>query len=767
MKILKVLKRDLKNVRKNKVALGIIIGLCIIPSLYTWITLKANWNPYVDTGNVPVAVVNEDNGTIINNKIVNFGKQTVDQLKNNDSMKWVFVGPEVAEQGLKDGTYYSEIIIPSDFSQDLQTIFSGNPIKPNLIYRVNDKTNAIAAKISDLAVNQLQVQIKQNFFESLDKILLNYANSLGSNIKDNQSLIVNLKNIVATANNNVNSISGNINSSEQSVQQLTKYLETIKNDIPNISKQIDGLQGVITSSKSLLQATQNNVNNIQNNINSSVQELGNVNNSLNNFIQDLENTIKTQENINSSAINGAQNGENAAKNNVDNAGNAIVNDGKKIASDANSMKLSKEQIEADKKKLQDIIGANKNLNNVIDTVANLLNTLNNIDNTPQLNNLINIINNLKQNGSNQLNELQDLNNYLSSQNSISANDLNSKLAGIKTISSNLTNDINQLNSSYANAINSFVTSMNTNLNEGLNSADNILESSKAILPALQSIANMGITTSNLTVQQAQELQQKLNSLNGTLNNLKASTDKLNNEALNNLTNLLDKNPNEFSKLFSSPIGMKIEELYGMSVFGVGLAPFYTVLSIWVGALLCTTMISTIDRKKKNQTRSDAISVHFARLILFIGINFIQGTIVSLGDVFILGIKPANFWLFMGFTWLTGIVFTVLIFTLVSLMGNFGKAAALVIMVIQVAGSSAIYPIQVNPEFFQKLEPLWPVTYAVDGFRQAIGSPDWTEVAKDVKFLLLFLVIFLVLGLGRMFSYPIAQWVEKQFGESKL
>ena len=108
-KIFKVFRRDLRNIRKNPAALAIVIGLCIIPSLYAWINIKACWDPYVNTGNLPVAVVNNDKGAEVNGKEINVGKEVIDELKKNDAIGWQFVDAWQGNYGLNEGKYYAMI----------------------------------------------------------------------------------------------------------------------------------------------------------------------------------------------------------------------------------------------------------------------------------------------------------------------------------------------------------------------------------------------------------------------------------------------------------------------------------------------------------------------------------------------------------------------------------------------------------------------------------------------------------------------------------
>ena len=854
-KVFQIFRKDLKNIIKNPAAIGIILGLCIIPSFYAWITLKANWNPYVDTGNVPVAVVNNDDGTIVNNKIVNFGNNTVKQLENNDAVKWTFVGQRVADQGLKDGSYYAVVEIPSDFSKDLESGITGNPIKPNLIYKVNEKTNAIATKITDLATAQLQQEIKQTFLYTVSHVTLKQANALGKKLNTNKPMILEVKDVISNTNQNIGNILKSINNSSTNVSELGNYIGTLKNDLPKITGQINNLEGIVSSSKYLIQATQSNMKNIESSLNNTNTSMNSSNNALQNFVGDLKNNVSSQEQINQSAINAANAAINAGNNQVttstNKATNAIeqnkdkivvagdkanttaqkvvdnaktinevngkvldntkkvvdgvskkIDETKKVDTTANKdldksknaikqpveappkvpekietkvpvkvvpkiAYLTKEQISKDKETLNNAITANKNLSSLIDSASQLLNALDKINGSNILNGIVSDLNNLKSSVQQQSAELNNLNATLSNSSKVTANMINSKLDSISQLSSDINSLFGSFTNSYSSSVTGSLSTLSNNLNNSLTNINSVLLASKQMIPQLDAIANMGITSSNLTVSKTNELKDKLDGLKNNLDTLESKTSSLTNTSLDNMVNLLNKNPQQLAKLLSSPVGVKVTELYGMSIFGIGLAPFYTVLAIWVGALLCTTIIGVNAKDEENGTKKRIMEIHFGKMLLFIAINFVQATIVTLGDIFILGIHPANFWLLMGLAWFSGIVFTVIIFTLVSLNGNFGKAGALVIMVVQVAGSGAIYPIEVNPIFFQKIEFLWPFTYAIDAFRQAIGGPDWSQVRGDVIALIVFLVIFILMGFAKMFMSKQIDFVENSFKESQL
>ena len=133
--------------------------------------------------------------------------------------------------------------------------------------------------------------------------------------------------------------------------------------------------------------------------------------------------------------------------------------------------------------------------------------------------------------------------------------------------------------------------------------------------------------------------------------------------------------------------------------------------------------------------------HFGKMLLFNTFAAIQGLIVALGDIFLLKIYVSNPGMFVFFCIYSGVVFSIITFTLLSTLGNVGKALGIIYLIVQVAGSGGSYPIQVDPKIFQVLQPLFPFTYTLSGMREAIAGPLASSVTGDVVGLFLFGLLF--------------------------
>ena len=715
-KVFKIFHRDLRDVVRNPVATIIIAGLCIIPSFYAWINIKACWNPYVNTGNLPVAIVNKDRGAVLEGKIVNVGDNVVEELKKNKDIGWRFVDDWQANYGLNNGTYYALIEIPSDFSSDLISLTTSTPVKPDFIYRVNEKANAIATKITDVAQSSLTTQIKSNFVKTVTTTSFTFLNKVGNKIEDNKPEIIKFKESMVGAGTDLVSIKNYIGSAENNAKSLEEYLSTVKNNLPEITKGLDNLSEVTTASKLLINSTNQNLNSCLNNLKENISQL----------------TI------------------------IDNQANLLIGNLKSISTDYKSLK--------DKSK------------GIIDKVTIKLDTLyNNIDLTikslgafnhnSMFQNAINSLKKIQNKIQNEKSQLDALKTGLSSNKKL--NELGNSVNSISNTSNEISNQLSNLSSTFYNNSSSSLNTISGNMTIGLDNADAILSNAKVIVPQLNALANFGISSSKVNSKEAANLTKRLDVFQENINKFNDKLKNVNNETLDQAINILQKNPEETAKFLSSPINVKQVDVYDAGIFGIGLTPFYTVLAIWVGALLSIALLSAECPEFDDGTKLNLMQKHFGKMLTFMTISLVQTIIVVLGDVYILGINPANFSLLIFMGILTSLTFSVILFTLASLFGNIGKAIAVIIMVFQIAGAGGIYPIQTNPKIFEILQPLWPFTYAIDGFREAIAGPIWSGVYTDVRALFIFIGIFLVLAIIKRQVYKITDYIERKFEESGL
>ncbi|MDQ7093639.1 YhgE/Pip domain-containing protein [Desulfosporosinus sp. PR] len=717
--VLGVFLQDLKSIAKSKAALLIVIGLCILPSLYAWINIKASWNPYAHTGNLPIVVVNNDEGAAYNGRQINVGKQIVQELEQNKDIDWIFSDSWQGNYGLNEGKYYALIEIPNDFSRNIVSLTTENPNKPDIVYRVNEKLNAIASKITNAATLELADKVKSNFVAEVTKEVLKTLNPVGGTLQTDKAKILQLRDTVTQASDDIAQIQGFITKANSNAAALQSYLNSVKNTLPKLNEQITGLQNAVEANKSLILATKQGINSIETNLNNDLIQLQTINQQS----QTLLSTLKSL---------------NAAANSGDFAG--IIN-----------------QISAPLSSASDLVGAEiKSLELLNQSYPNQAFT--------QLISLLNDLQGLITAEETKVNALKTL-----LDNGASEEAIDSAIDQISELNNQVSGDLSQVFSNFYSLSSDALNNLADNLSGSMDNSDAVLASTRVIIPQLNALTNYGIAGSELSVSEANDLANKLSALQSELNQLSGTMQDLNEKNLAEIINLMQLNPGTVSDFLSSPINVQEIDIYNMGIFGVGLTPFYTVLAIWVGGLLLSSLLSVEHNASEEvgKPKPTMMQAHYGKMLLFLAVSIMQAVIVTLGNKFILGVKPADMLLMLGFAILSALCFTTIIFTLVSIFGNVGKAVVVVIMVFQIAGSGGIYPIQTNPRIFGILQPLWPFTYAMGGFREAIAGPLGSNVIKYSSVLLLFTGVFLFLAVLKKPFHRVTAYMEHKFRESGL
>lgn len=413
---------DLKRISKSKMAIVIIIGMIFISGIYAWLNIDSNWGPYDNTGNIPVAIVNQDEGTIILDEKINIGDQLEKKLKNNKDMKWIFTNKENAKKKVEQGKYYGAIIIPKNFSQKLVTIMDEKEIsKSKFDFYVNNKKNAIAPIIVNKAIGTIQNGINQSFVntivykamvkaENLDvitksvettdelinklqttkegveqvRILLQTANLAAGTTEQSlaaiRTIMPSLSNISDTTKQGISdmkdaaqSFDSTYDNIERDLVAITEEAETIINDALDIMNKTDS-----TNAK-------DNLAKISDKLDKSlvvIRRLDNTLTSINSIIQ-----LKSIQNLEKKVTDHIKKLE-ELQNKVSNTNQAIkdLDDIKKQINDMNSNITSlKTTFQNDvKPELSKIYKkASEKLNNATDTLMNINGSLNNVDSSLQ------------------------------------------------------------------------------------------------------------------------------------------------------------------------------------------------------------------------------------------------------------------------------------------------------------------------------------------------------------------------------------------------
>jgi len=272
--IFQIFKNDLRSLFKSKKALLVIVGIIIIPGVYAWLNIDSNWGPYDNTGNIPIAVVNEDNGASIAGENFNIGNSLAESLKENQDMKWIFTDKDSALEGVNASDYYGAIIIPENFSYDLTTITnSTNPTKPTFDFYINEKKNPIAPIIASKAANAIQNEANHAFVDTLVYKAADTAKTIG---------------LVEKGSDTADALITKLTDTKTRIDQLRDVNRTATLAIDTTGKSLSALKTIIPAFKNFNQSASQGITNAENNLDS----LNNINDL--SGIQELSDQISSQ-----------------------------------------------------------------------------------------------------------------------------------------------------------------------------------------------------------------------------------------------------------------------------------------------------------------------------------------------------------------------------------------------------------------------------------------------------------------------------------------
>lgn len=685
--IFKIFKRDIKKIFRNSMAIILAIGLAVLPSLYAWFNIYANWDPYGSTGNMQVAVINNDEGAVIKTFTVNVGSQIETNLKANDLIDWQFVSKEEGINGVKAGKYYAAIEIPSGFSNSLTSIMSSEFKQPQIIYYANEKKNAIATKITDKVVQTVQTEVNESFITTI----VNLMNQVFGFVLDENDI---------SGGAIFNKISNEINETKASVADLNNSIGTFS-DISELLKQLGSSM--------------------------SSEKVSNLLNSTNDVINDTSDVVKITQTSVSGVVDNIGTLLSGVTSSLDNAAEIVEN----FSPDQNSVEVLKTAAQTC-----------TNMATVMDTVCTMLNQLN-----QSLPNPITAIDDLVKTLTENAVVLRDLGVKLNAAaDGAYEGTLSDIAASIREVSASLKASMND----YNNTVKPQAEKMVSNLLSTLDSASKMLGLLDDDVPTVDTLIKTLNASLDSGVGLFGSLQSMLKNFENELDNLSEKIDTLSNsEEFNTFLNVMSENADKLGEFIACPVQVETDKIYGIDNYGSAMAPFYSTLAIWVGAVILIAIINTnVKHKKELGAPVKPYQEYFGRGLLFIAFAIVQALIVCLGDLYFLGIQcyhPVKF-LFAGC--FAAVVYAMLIYSLAYTFGDIGKAAVVVLLVIQIGGSGGTFPIDVTPKFFQAINPYLPYTFVINAMRECVcgtyGGDYWLDLLKLSAYILIALLIGLVL-----------------------
>ena len=689
--IIEIFRKDIKEVFRKTNTWIIIVGLIFLPSMYAWPNILSSWDPYGHTNNIKVAVTSEDDGATVDGKELNLGKSLVEGLKNNKNLDWQFVSnKQQAEDGVRIGDYYASIVVPKNFSQDMTSVSRTEPKRATIEYTVNEKINAISPKITNSGASAIANNISKNFVETANGIIFEKLHEAGVKFEENLPSIEKAKEEIFKLNDNFSTYESTLSELIGKVEYGYNILNNVQNTLPEIDR-------VATNSIMIADKAGITINNIQG-FNERLLPI------INNHLNVVEEVSK-EANV--------------------------------IAKELQQKPDKTEEIKARQKALDNRLQASTER---LQLVKNIFEYFNKLSSERLFNNQLERVTTL----SNDITTIKEVNNNIYNKmdhydeiaDTVKEEFVN-KSARVNEVSSNMNS---KLNVEVAPLISQVLSKAEVNIDK----VSGIISGAQGELPAVErKLSETEVKISNaygklLSLQaQMPSAKSKIQKLTDEIKKADSGIDK------NQLFNLLKVDYKQQAEFFANPVKLQENKLYHIENYGSAMTPFYTVLSIWVGSLLMSSLLTTKVEDEENKYKP--YQKYFGRGLLFVIISLFQTLIITLGDMYVLGTQATSPFRFVIFALLISLLFSSIIYTIVCILGNVGKAVCIVLLVLQLGSSGGTFPIQMTSEFFQALYPKVPFTYSIGLLREAVGGVYIPAVERDIKILFIYLIIVLVGG----------------------
>lgn len=719
--ILAIFKADVRGLVKNVLALIIIIGLCILPSLYAWFNIYSNWDPYANTGNIKIAAYSEDEGyTGEDGTVQNMGGKILDNLKENTAIGWTMVNSgEEAIEGVKRGDYYAAVVIEKDFSYKMFNMFAEGFANPGITYYENEKKNAVATKITDTAVSTLQQSIDAQFVDVVIRTVFEQTNNVSGEIESN--------NKIKEFTDKLTAVNNNLITYETTIESLISANNELTTSVGKAQDEIDSLKGQVDTGIDDVTGVQNGISNTRTSLsdfNAKVKEsVAQIESSLDKVISDLENTTVTDD---------------ARK---------MADDMVQTMKDVNTLKKEALKLEAAIKGIKLPSDYDKETQDAMNAIESV------IGNADDIREVIN--------GLGITDAADKVTSRIEAELAKKTDSVEDAVRTCKDYASNMRN-------MFTNSLMPQIDGILANTEQILATVNTLLESIKTTLENTGTIFNGMVSTIGSTNQSLEQMQVIIQGVSGKL---KSVTELFNgtteDERVQALRKLMSGDPDTYGEFFSEPVKTDTVEVYPIANYGSAMTPFYTVLALWVGALLLTALVK-VKAEPKNLQGVKLHQLYFGRYLLFFVLGQIQALVVVLGDIYLLHCQILDKGLFWFTASLTSFVFTLLVYSLTLSFGDIGKAVAVVIMVIQIAGSGGTFPIELLPSIYRNIYIFFPFPYAINAMRETIGGMYGNMYVKSLLQLMIFAAAALVLGL--VIRKPFIKWnhfVEKRMEDTKM
>lgn len=718
--VLRVFWRDVKRIAKVPPAWLVAVFLIVLPSIYTWFNVIGFWNPYENTGNMRVCVVNEDK-SVEDETLghLDLGAQIIGELENNDQLGWSFVDREEAMREVESGEAYAAIVIPEDFSADMTTILSGDFQRPQIEYYVNEKLGPVAPKITDTGATTLDTTVNDAFVSTVSATV---ASTIDEKLAESKGDLETAK-----------------GSAVSKLEQGSAGVADAREALSNLATSADEAIGKVDLAKQSLSDAKNAAVLLSSGLGQASAITGEVNTGLVTFstsmgtVLDHGSTLLSQT---SSQTNSA------------------------IGQTANGIVVAAGSVDAALERGQAVVQENAQIIGVLRTLQQSL------PDGEGKQAIGNVISDLETKNAQSQQTLDGL-ATLSSDTSALATSVSDASGSVDTAVQQTLGAVDGYRSTLSTttipAISSGLGDMGTAANGLSTTVSNqvlLIDQTSAVLDDLK-------TTLGLSADALRQTDELLSGLQGDLDTMKTDLAALGtSDALGDLVGEDGIDSEKIADFMLSPTQVETEELYPLNAYGSAMAPLFINLTLWIGVfmLMVIMRIEVDDESVRNLSITQRF---FGRWLLLAIMVSLQAIVCCAGCLFI-GVQTTNAPAFFLTAVLCSLAYLSIQYTLSTTLQHVGKALCVILVFVQIPGATGLYPIEMTPSFFQAVYPLFPFTYGIGAMRETISGFYDGAWMHDAGILLLFLVVFLAIGaLARPYLTNLNHLFARQIEESDI
>ncbi|MGB4135126.1 MAG: YhgE/Pip domain-containing protein [Microbacterium sp.] len=698
--ILRLFRHDLRRATSSIIAGIVLFGLVVIPSLFTWFNVIASWNPFDNTRNLTVAVASTDEGyqsDLVPIRL-NVGEQVLSALRANDDLHWVFTSKDDAVDGTRSGEYYAAIVLPPTFSTDMMTFYSDGAERTRIEYYINEKKNALAPKITEQGAGEVATKVNEVFAETLGEVGLNIITSLSGYLDDADTQAA-----LSRLQAHVGQVAAQLRAGATTADMFAALIGSSGPLIDSASGLAEASGDALRNATGALGDGKDAARSLKDVLASTTAALGDALSGTADGYRDVADSIDgvfastdTQAASAAEAVRAAAARVQTQIDQHQQLRDDLVTDVRPLLPESAwaSFDTAVSRIDA-------AIARQRALHDRLDQAATQI-TDGNATSQATHAEIAALIADARA-------AVEDARNAYTG-------GLQPKLDALADTLAAIGGDIGGIGDDLSS------------VTEGLTGSGSL----RSALTRAESVAG-GISASLTATAD------RFDALAAAL------TTAIDTGDLSELTAAIGADPHALAAHLAEPVALERVPVSSVTSFGAAMTPLYTVLALWVGALLISVSVR-VDPPRDEASDLSPTETYLGRFGVFALIGFLQSTLVCLGSVLFTQVQPAHPFLLILAGWVTSLVFTLIIYTFVVTFGNAGKALAVLLLVIQISGSGGAYPLQLLPPWFQGISPFLPATHAVNAMRAAIAGIYRGDFWISLGWLAAFALPALLLGL---------------------